>query len=64
MTFSWPWALLSLLIIPIVCVIVWLLRRRRRSNHMIPHTIGMISSDNSAHGQLNVITRAFPSVRR
>jgi Ca-activated chloride channel family protein len=30
MTFSWPWALLSLLIIPIVCVIVWLLRRRRR----------------------------------
>jgi Ca-activated chloride channel family protein len=30
MTFSWPWALLSLLIIPIVCAIVWLLRRRRR----------------------------------
>jgi Ca-activated chloride channel homolog len=30
MTFSWPWALLSLLIIPIVCGIVWLLRRRRR----------------------------------
>ena len=30
MTFSWPWALLSLLIIPIVCGIMWLLRRRRR----------------------------------
>jgi Ca-activated chloride channel homolog len=28
--FSWPWALLSLLIIPIVAGIVWLLRRRRR----------------------------------
>jgi Ca-activated chloride channel homolog len=30
MTFSWPWALLSLLIIPIVTGVVWLLRRRRR----------------------------------
>ena len=30
MTFSWPWALLSLLIIPIVCGVIWLLRRRRR----------------------------------
>ena len=30
MSFSWPWALLSLLIIPIVCGVVWLLRRRRR----------------------------------
>jgi Ca-activated chloride channel homolog len=30
MTFSWPWALLSLLILPIVYGIVWLLRRRRR----------------------------------
>ena len=30
MTFSWPWALLSLLIIPIVAGVVWLLRRRRR----------------------------------
>jgi Ca-activated chloride channel family protein len=30
MSFSWPWALLSLLIIPIVCGIVWLMRRRRR----------------------------------
>ena len=30
MTFSWPWALLSLLIIPILCAITWILRRRRR----------------------------------
>ena len=30
MTFSWPWALMSLLIIPLVCGIIWLLRRRRR----------------------------------
>jgi len=29
-TFSWPWALLSLLIMPIVVGVVWLLRRRRR----------------------------------
>jgi Ca-activated chloride channel family protein len=30
MTFSWPWALLSLLVIPILCGTLWLLRRRRR----------------------------------
>ena len=30
MTFSWPWALVSLLAIPIVYGITWLLRRRRR----------------------------------
>ena len=30
MTFSWPWALASLLIIPILCGTLWLLRRRRR----------------------------------
>lgn len=30
MSFSWPWALLSLLIIPLVGGITWLLRRRRR----------------------------------
>jgi Ca-activated chloride channel family protein len=30
MSFSWPWALFSLLIIPIVVGAVWLLRRRRR----------------------------------
>ncbi len=30
MTFSWPWALVSLLIIPLLCGLLWLLRRRRR----------------------------------
>ncbi|HYI52930.1 MAG TPA: VWA domain-containing protein, partial [Microlunatus sp.] len=30
MTFVWPWALLSLLVIPMVCLATWLLRRRRR----------------------------------
>ena len=30
MTFTWPWALASLLIIPILGGILWLLRRRRR----------------------------------
>ena len=30
MSFSWPWALLSLLIIPIVGGVIWLVRRRRR----------------------------------
>ena len=30
MTFTWPWALLSLLIIPILFGVTWLLRRRRR----------------------------------
>ena len=30
MTLVWPWALSSLLLIPIVCLTTWLLRRRRR----------------------------------
>ena len=30
MTFSWPWALVSLLIIPLLIGITWMLRRRRR----------------------------------
>ena len=30
MTFSWPWALVSLLIIPLLYGVTWLLRRRRR----------------------------------
>ncbi|HEX8488561.1 MAG TPA: VWA domain-containing protein [Propionibacteriaceae bacterium] len=30
MTFSWPWALVSLLLIPILLGVLWLLRRRRR----------------------------------
>ena len=39
-------------------------RRRRRSNQRSPHSSGMINSDTSAHGQLNVITPAVPSVGR
>ena len=31
MSFSWPWALLSLLIIPIVGGVVWLVRRQLAS---------------------------------
>ena len=30
MSFSWPWALLALLIIPLVFAVWWLMRRRRR----------------------------------
>ena len=30
MTFSWPWALLSLLLVPLLCGIAWMWRRRRR----------------------------------
>ena len=30
MSFSWPWALLSLLVIPLVVAAWWLTRRRRR----------------------------------
>ena len=39
-------------------------RGRRRNNQMVPQRIGMISSDTNAQGQLKVITRAFPCVRR
>jgi len=30
MSFSWPWALLALLVIPLVCAVWWLTRLRRR----------------------------------
>src|ERR1700749_3682547 len=30
MSFSWPWALLALLVIPLVFAVWWLTRRRRR----------------------------------
>src|SRR6476620_5900415 len=32
MSFSWPWALLALLVIPLVFAAWWLTRRRRRSS--------------------------------
>ena len=30
MTFTWPWALLALLVVPLLLALTWLLRRRRR----------------------------------
>ena len=30
MTFTWPWALLALLVVPLLLALAWLLRRRRR----------------------------------
>src|ERR1700690_3570478 len=30
MSFSWPWALLAFLVVPLVCGVWWLTRRRRR----------------------------------
>ena len=42
MSFSWPWALLSLLIIPIVAGVVWLLRRRRRRSAVRVTSIALV----------------------
>jgi Ca-activated chloride channel homolog len=42
MTFSWPWALLSLLIMPIVAAVVWLLRRRRRRDAVRVTSIALV----------------------
>jgi Ca-activated chloride channel homolog len=44
MTFSWPWALLSLLIIPIVAGVVWLLRRRRRRRAVRVTSIALVQA--------------------
>jgi Ca-activated chloride channel homolog len=42
MTFSWPWALLSLLVIPLVCGTLWLLRRRRRRSAVRVTSIALV----------------------
>jgi Ca-activated chloride channel homolog len=44
MTFSWPWALVSLLIIPILCGITWLLRRQRRRAAVRVTSIALVRS--------------------
>ena len=42
MSFTWPWALLSLLIIPIVAGAIWLLRRRRRRTAVRVTSIALV----------------------
>ncbi len=42
MTFEWPWALLSLLIVPIVWGLTWLLRRRRRRSAVRVTSIALV----------------------
>jgi Ca-activated chloride channel family protein len=44
MSFSWPWALLSLLIIPIVVGVIWLVRRRRRRAAVRVTSIALVRS--------------------
>jgi Ca-activated chloride channel family protein len=41
-TFSWPWALLSLLVIPLLFAIWWWLRRRRRRSAVRVTSIAMV----------------------
>ena len=42
MTFTWPWALLSLLVVPLVLGLVWLLRRRRRRAAVAVTSIALV----------------------
>jgi Ca-activated chloride channel homolog len=44
MTFSWPWALWSLLLIPLVWGLTWLLRRRRRRAAVRVTSIALVRS--------------------
>ncbi len=44
MSFTWPWALLSILLIPIVWGAVWLLRRRRRRAAVTVTSIALVRS--------------------
>jgi Ca-activated chloride channel family protein len=41
-SFSWPWALLSLLVVPIVWGVIWLLRRRRRRGAVRVTSIALV----------------------
>ena len=44
MAFAWPWALLSLLIIPMILAATWLLRRRRRRSAVQVTSIALVRS--------------------
>ncbi|HTQ90008.1 MAG TPA: VWA domain-containing protein [Streptosporangiaceae bacterium] len=42
MSFSWPWALLALLVIPLVFAVWWLTRRRRRRAAVLVTSIALV----------------------
>jgi len=44
MSFSWPWALLSLLVIPLVVAVWWLTRRRRRRAAVRVTSIALVAA--------------------
>ncbi|CAN5334898.1 VWA domain-containing protein [soil metagenome] len=44
MSFSWPWVLLALLVIPLVLGIWWLMRRRRRKSVVRVSSISLVRS--------------------
>ena len=47
MSFSWPWALLALLILPLVLGAWWLARRTRKRATVRVTSIALVSSLNS-----------------
>ena len=59
MTFSWPWALVSLLLIPIISGITWLLRRRRRRAAVRVTSIALVRAALPAHTRW---TRLIPTL--
>ena len=59
MSFSWPWALLSLLIIPILAGVVWLLRRRRRRAAVRVTSIALVRASLSSRTRW---TRLIPTL--
>ncbi len=44
MSFTWPWALASLLLLPLLVGVVWLLRRRRRRSAIRVSSIALVRS--------------------